>query len=278
MVKHLVVFWALSALACVIIQNVQAEVNRPMLTIAVASNFQYPLSKLLENSPKWRDYPIRIVTGSSGTLYSQISNGAPFDVFLSADSERPLRLEQNGLSIIRVPYAQGKLAIWPITMANTTSIELMQQANKVAIANPALAPFGSAALAYIKGNDSSKSIMQKLVYGANVTQAFQFVDSGNAQVGIVAESLLLQASFLLEDASYLAYRLLNEAEYPDIIQEAVVLKRSQHKEEASSFIAFLTSPASQQALTGLGYLSILTSNNDVYTEENGDVVKLRVSQ
>jgi molybdenum ABC transporter molybdate-binding protein len=247
--------------------------DKPSLTIAVASNFQYPLSVIIQYSPYWKTYPLRIVTGSSGTLYSQIINGAPFDVFLSADAKRPRNLEQKGLTHLRTDYARGKLAIWPVDNTAISLHDLFQQSKKVAIANPTLAPFGEAAMAYLKQQKNADAIEAKLVLGANVTQAFQFVDSGNAQIGLIAESVLIQASQVLKKEKYSFYKTVESHKYPPIIQQAVVLKRTAQANKAQAFIEYLKSPGVQKILVDLGYLPVTdVSKDDIETQAVGRVV------
>jgi molybdenum ABC transporter molybdate-binding protein len=239
--------------------NSDLDVESPQLTIAVASNFQFPLSTLIAQSEYWSKQPVRIVVGSSGTLYAQLSKGAPFDLFFSADSERPIRLEQNNLASSRQTYARGKLVLFPAHDQFVNSINernILDVTGKLAIANPQLAPFGEAAVAYIATLHNAGSLPNHYVLGANVTQAFQFVDSGNAELGLLAESVLIHAQHRLQNPKYSDYMPIPVKLYPPIIQQLVIANTSQHKEHAQRFVDFVTSAESQQVLSLLGYMPI----------------------
>lgn len=233
--------------------------NQPSLTIAVASNFHFPLSTLIEQSNYWNKQNIRLVTASSGTLYAQVTKGAPFDLLFSADTERPASLEKKSLGISRQTYAQGKLVLWPIP--SNYSIEanankVFEVNGKLAIANPKLAPFGASAKAYIATLGNAETLSKKLVLGASVTQAFQFVNSGNAEFGLLAESTLIQAKLTLTDNKYSHYMLIPIEAYPAINQQVVIMNRSENKRFAQQFIDFVLSPSSQSKLSALGYNSV----------------------
>jgi len=229
------------------------------LTIAVASNFHFPLSILIAESPFWSSQSIDLVVGSSGTLFAQLSNGAPFDLFFSADTQRPIALEENELASARQSYARGKLVLFPAPqwlVEGLNSTNTLDISGKIAIANPQLAPFGSAAKSYIDSLNNSAFVFTQLVLGANVTQAFQFVDSGNAQVGLLAESVLINALINLKDPKYRDYFVLPRERYPAIIQDVVIANSSSRKEHAQLFIDFVRSQDSQRKLASLGYLPI----------------------
>lgn len=233
--------------------------NQTTLTIAVASNFHFPLSTLIKQSDYWASQPIRLVTASSGTLHAQITKGAPFDLFFSADAKRPQNLEAQSLALNRQTYAQGKLVLWPTSQVSPQKFYTSNSINvrgKFAIANPQLAPFGVAAKAYIATLHNAQSITNKLVLGASVTQAFQFVDSGNAQFGLLAESTLIQAKLTLSDSKYSQYGLIPIEAYPPITQQVVIISQSENKAEAQKFIDFVLSTPSQQQLSTLGYTPV----------------------
>ena len=239
------------------------------ITIAVASNFRFPLERVIASSEYWSQQNIRLVTGSTGVLYAQIVQGAPFDVFLSADHQRPIKLAEQGLANEPALYASGKLALWPMTertmsalnnnsrtYVNTEFVKgiLREQQGKFAIAHPELAPFGFAAKAYL--DDIGTGLKARLVLGNNVTQAFQFIDSGNASMGFVAESLLIQASLQFKKAKYHQYVLPDAADYPPILQYLVVLTRTQHTAKAQAFADFLQQEDVQKQLQALGYAEL----------------------
>jgi molybdenum ABC transporter molybdate-binding protein len=238
---------------------VKPKVETPELTIAVASNFQFPLSSLIKQSEYWSKQPIRIVVGSSGTLYAQLSKGAPFDLFFSADSQRPISLEEKQLASGRQNYARGKLVLYPsgrMVVGHSLNNNVLDVSGKLAIANPKLAPFGVAAQSYISSLANAQELQKKLVLGGNATQAFQFVDSGNAQKGLLAESVLIHAQKNLRDEKYVDYYIIPAHLYEPIIQQVVIANSSDHKSHAQTFISFVVSAESQQALASLGYLPI----------------------
>ena len=244
------------------------------LTIAVASNFRFPLEQIIASSDRWSKQNLKIVTGSSGVLFAQITKGAPFDIFLSADTSRPASLVEQGLAHSLMPYAIGKLVLWPVPSNKMPSAAQSQDANlmlylkklinesvgKFAIAHPNLAPFGYSAKQYL--DVANIDVNKRLVLGNNVTQAFQFIDSGNATMGIIAESLLIQAKQQFKKNKYNNYIILNSATYPEITQSLVILNRNKHTELALAFVTFFNSQEVQEQLKNLGYFSIKGRVND----------------
>jgi molybdate transport system substrate-binding protein len=237
---------------------------RGPLTVAVASNFKYTLEQIIASSDYWSKKNIRLVTGSSGVLYAQITKGAPFDVFLSADTQRPNNLVQAGLGKNAKVYAIGRLVLWPVPKANMNVEDpqnlqasylthLIDFEGKLAIANPQLAPFGKAALEVIESIPDLDYLTHQLVKGTNINQAFQFVDSGNAQAGIIAESLLIQASQLLGTAKYKDYILIPRSQHSTIEQSIVVLNPNDLHPQSESFLNFLLSEHTQKLLPQYGY-------------------------
>lgn len=218
------------------------------LKIAVASNFKITLEEIVARYQLQSKQKILISSGSTGILYNQIRHGAPFDLFLSADSERAKLIEQSALGIMgsRFTYAQGALAFW--MPKGDTPIEqssLLNFQGRVAIANPKLAPYGLAA----KQALISLNMWSKLSYiqGNNVAQTYQFVDTGNIEAGFVAYSLLLQ-----NNASH--YYLLPVESYQPILQQAVKLKASKDPKAVQDFIDFLQSPEIKRLIQSKGYL------------------------
>jgi molybdate transport system substrate-binding protein len=223
------------------------------LTVAVASNFKYTSKQ-----------NVRLVTGSSGVLYAQIMKGAPFDVFLSADTQRPNNLVRAGLGKNVNVYAIGRLVLWPVSISSTNVEDpqhlqasylthLNNFEGKLAIANPQLAPFGKAALEVIENVPALEYLTHQLVKGTNINQAFQFVDSGNAQAGMIAESLLIQASQLLGTEKYNDYILIPRSQYTTIEQSIVVLNPSTLHPKSELFVNFLLNEHSQNILSKYGY-------------------------
>lgn len=238
----------ISAFAC---QHVVAENKH--VTIAVSSNFKNTLHQVIRqfkhSKPKAR---IKVSTGATGLLYTQIKNGAPYDIFLAADQRRPEILDSENLIIpnSRFTYAYGKLAFWhPKTKLYLSDRNLDQAINNsrfISIANPDLAPYGLAAEHSLRNLMLWESAKYKVVMGNNIAQAYQFTASGNADLGLVALSQVIT----LKNNSYW---VVPQKYYQPIIQQAVLLKRAINNDSAIDFFAFLKSSTSQQIIQRNGY-------------------------
>jgi molybdate transport system substrate-binding protein len=189
-------------------------------------------------------HAVQLTFGSSGNFFSQIENGAPFDLFFSADVEYPKRLESEGLAqpgtLSR--YATGEIVLWTrkesaIPLEGLRAL-LKPGIRKIAIANPQLAPYGRAAVAALQHEGIYDQVRDKLVIGENISQAAQFVESGNADIGILALSLALAPPLRDKGVYYEIPALF----YPAIEQGAVILKSSKQTELAEQFLAFLKKP------------------------------------
>jgi molybdate transport system substrate-binding protein len=256
---------------CLISNSLIAKTD---IKIAVASNFHYTLSELLKSYQPADKIQFKLSSGSSGMLYAQIKQGAPFDLFLSADSLRPSLLEQDNLTLSRHTYALGKLVLWAnektlltedrallkndsaqVKNSRSYSQILSSHQDKLAYANPKLAPFGIATqqvLSYLKLDDEYKN---RRILGNNVNQVFQFVDSGNVTLGFVPESLLLQAQQQLKHNKYQNYWLVPAQQYQVIKQQLVILKRSKYQTEVKELVNYLLSDDIQQQIQNMGYNS-----------------------
>ncbi len=185
---------------------------------------------------------MKLSFGSSGNFFTQIQNGAPYDLFFSADVDYPTRLQTAGLiepgSLHR--YASGKIALWSPKNANIDVSKGMavlteHSVGKIAIANPTHAPYGRAAEAALRTANLWDSLYSKLVFGENIAQTAQFVESGNADVGIVALSLVLAPA--MRDRG--KYFIVPQDLYPPLQQAEVILKSSQHKRLAQEFLDYM---------------------------------------
>lgn len=210
------------------------------LTVAVASNFAPVAEEIAGLYEAGHDSEIVLVRGSTGKLYAQIVNGAPFDVFLAADAERPRKLERDGQAVAgsRMTYAIGRLVIWsrdPRLEGRDCSDALADPALSIAIANPLLAPYGAAASEYLQRAGLWESIQGRLVGGENIAQALQFAASGGASIGFVAASQLASAALPESTCS----EAVPADTHSPIEQQAVLLVRSDKRAEAQSFMAFL---------------------------------------
>ena len=209
-----------------------------LLTIAAASDLQPVLPRLVAAFEKETGHTVRTTFGSSGSLFAQISNGAPFDVFLSADRGYPEQLETARLVApgTLVVYAKGSIVLWARRSSAVLSGGLTSdRVKRIAIANPAYAPYGRAAVAYLHTAGLYERVRDKLVFGENVAQAAQFVQSANADIGIIPLSLAKSAP--LEALG--EYSIIQPSLYPPIEQAAVVVSRSKNKDAARAFLAYL---------------------------------------
>ena len=199
---------------------------------------------------------VNITYGSSGNFYSQLQNGAPFDLFFSADMDYPRKLEAAGLAESRTlyEYAAGRIAIWTpadsrVDVARQGWNALLDSAvQKIAIANPEHAPYGRAAVAALKKAGIYEQVKPKLVYGENISQAAQFVQSGNAQAGIVAMSLAVSPG--MKDGK--RWEIPAEM-HPPIDQAVIVLKNAVNKSGARAFLEFVKSEPCRSTFSNYGF-------------------------
>ena len=197
-----------------------------------------------------------VTYGSSGNFSSQIQSGAPFDLFFSADTDYPRQLEASGFAEPGTfcVYAIGRIVIW-IPPEGKVDVPkegwralLDAGVQKIAIANPQHAPYGSAAIAALQKAGIYEKVKAKLVYGENISQAAQFVQSGNAQAGILAESLAVSPA--MKNGKYWEIPLET---YPAIEQGAIVVKNAKNKASALAFLEFVRSEAGQKLLEKYGF-------------------------
>ena len=230
-----------------------SNVQSAELKLAVAANFKTTIDAIVKDFERQSPDRITVIVASSGTLFSQISHGAPYDLFLSADSERPQLLVKQHLALADslFTYALGQLAFWApaqyLPQQHNIDTFISSQQGKLAIANPRLAPYGKSAYTYIKNRQLLDQVKSKLVRGNNVVQTFQFVESGNAQSGIVSYSQLINAGVTNH------FSLLPAEQYPKIIQQGVILSSSNNVALARQLISFIKNH-SATAILNAGYL------------------------
>ena len=224
--------------------------------IAAAADLQFGMSDLAHQFEKSTGDVLHVTYGSSGNFFSQLQNGAPFDLFFSADIDYPNKLQSAGLaepgSIFT--YAIGRIVIWAPA---DSKLEVADQhwnalldagVNKIAIANPEHAPYGRAAVAAMQAAGIYDRVKVKLVFGENISQAAQFVQSSNAQAGIVA--LSLATSPAMKDGKRWE---IPAATYPPIEQAVVMLKNAKDKDAARAFLEFVKSEPGRATLTKYGF-------------------------
>lgn len=225
------------------------------LTIAVASNFRVAAEEVATAFSEATSINVRISSGSTGKLYAQIFNGAPFDVFLAADEARPRRLVEQGLALAasRRTYAQGALILIstdPLLRGENCRDALEQYSDKrLALANPTTAPYGRAALEFLQVSNLESRVEERGVFGENVAQALQFVVSGNATFGLVAVSHVSGAALKETTCSW----LVPQRYHRPISQQGVVLTRSRIPDIAERFMTFLASEDALEILRRNGY-------------------------
>jgi molybdate transport system substrate-binding protein len=234
------------------------------LRVAAASDLTAAMEKLAPAFEKQSGIHVRVSFGSSGNFFAQIQNGAPFDVFLSADSSYPEKLLQAGQAEPKsfTPYARGRLVLWaakstglrlPTSHGKTLDggLDFLKAAtvHKIAIANPEHAPYGRAAVAVMQHFKVYDQLKSKLVLGENISQTAQFAQSGSADVGFLGLSGALSPAM----ANSGEYVLLPDDSYPPIEQAAVVVAASRNKDQAQRFLKFLMSAEGQGILKQLGF-------------------------
>ncbi|MDF1822403.1 MAG: molybdate ABC transporter substrate-binding protein [Alcanivoracaceae bacterium] len=219
------------------------------LRIAVASNFHATLAPLAAAFSRDHGTAVELVPGASGALYAQLSHGAPFDLFFSADILRPQLLEQQGLAAPSslVVYATGQLVLWQPDDARAGDLD---SSDVIAIAQPRLAPYGAAAMSWLASQPNADALREQLVYGTSVSQAFHFVASGNASAGLVALSQVLS----LAPAARGHYRVLPAQPDQPLQQAAVILAGTDNYPLARAFLDHVLSPASAELIRTRGYL------------------------
>lgn len=226
------------------------------LTIAVASNFRSTAEEIAAAFTRETGASVRLSSGSTGKLYAQIINGAPYDIFLAADIARPRLLEDSGVAVkgSLVPYADGKLVLIsadPALEGQYCSRVLRSGSyRRIAIANPETAPYGAAAKAYLQAAGLWNDAKPRMIMGENILQAFQFVATGNATLGIVAASQLANDDSPVDIVCRWA---INVPETDVVHQGGVILGRTDKLDEARSFMKFLRSDLAAALIISSGY-------------------------
>lgn len=224
------------------------SVKAEELRIAVASNFYSTLSLIKKQFEDVYDDKLIIIKGSTGKLFAQIKHGAPYDIYMAADINRPYLLEQQQLILknSRYTYASGLLVLWSKKYQQNVLTKLKNGVfNKLAIANPKTAPYGYAAMEVLSGLGLKNKVKMKMVYGENIAQAFQFVQSGSADLGFVALSYVNQTNN--------EYWKIPEELYTPLKQQMVILKNSKKKKTAKRFLAFIKRKKIKQMIKNQGY-------------------------
>ena len=225
------------------------------LTIAVASNFARPAQELAARYEDTSGNPVRVTTASTGKLYAQIENGAPFDILLAADANHPRLLEDSGLGVAgtRFSYAVGSLVLWSRDPAlageNCETLLERLDSRRLAIANPQTAPYGVAAMQFLGKANLWDSVEPQLVYGENIAQTLHFVVSGNASLGLLARAQAIAERLPKATCSW----PVPEPMHDPIEQHAILLHRASDNDVAMDFLHYLRSTAGREVISAYGY-------------------------
>jgi len=226
------------------------------ITVAAASDLQFAMQDVAARYQKETGKTVKAIYGSSGNFFQQIQNGAPFDIFFSANLDYAKKLETAGLTEpgSYYPYAKGKIVIWvrndsKLDLSTGMKVFLDPSVKKIAIANPEHAPYGQAAVAAMQKVNIYEKVKDKFVLGENISQTASFVVSGSADVGVVALSLALSPN--MKDKG--RHVEVPASEYPPIEQACVVLALSKSKEAARQFLLFVRTAAIADVLRSYGF-------------------------
>ena len=240
--------------ACLLAMLAQGGALAAEAHVAVAANFAQPIKAIAAVLERTTGHTLKVTLGATGKFYAQLKNGAPFDVLLAADSATPEKLEKEGLAQpgSRFTYATGKLVLWSAKARRVDDNgKVLTAANlgKVACAAPKVAPYGAAAKEVIDNLGLTASLASKRVVGESIGQTFTFVATGNADVGFVALSQVLEGGRLKSGSMWVVPQNL----YSPLRQDAVVLKKSASNEAAQALMKLLKSPDIQELIRSHGY-------------------------
>lgn len=222
------------------------------VSVAVAANFVRPMEILAEAFEKQSGHTVVISPGSSGRLYAQIVNGAPYDLFLSADQEKPTALVDKGLAVAgsRFTYAMGTLVVWWRGGDGDPEDALKEgKIRRLAMANPRLAPYGRAAEETLEALGLTETYQGRLVRGENINQAFQFVRSGNVDAGFIARSQIVSDNGEVAGMIWEVPKALHSP----IRQDAVLLKPAREDPPSQELLEFIKSPSAKKIINEFGY-------------------------
>jgi molybdate transport system substrate-binding protein len=242
--------WYLVCLAVFFASNMHAaEVN-----LAVAANFTAPMKRIAEEFEKATGHKTVLSYGATGKFYAQITNGAPFDVFLSADDKTPEKLEKEGVAVAgsRFTYAVGRLVLWsakPALVDDKAAVLVRNDFKYLAIAAPKLAPYGAAAIEALTKIGMLPLLQPKLVTGESIGQTFSMVLTGNAELGFVAMSQVFEGGLLKSGSAWVVPANLHSP----LKQDAVLLVRGKSNPAAQQLLIFLKSGQARAIMNSFGY-------------------------
>ena len=242
---------ALAALiGCLAVTGVQAD----EVQVAVAANFTAPIQAIASDFEKDTGHKLIAAYGATGQFYTQIKNGAPFEVFLAADDSTPEKLEKEGDIVpgSRFTYAIGTLALWSAKDGYVDDAGKVLEKNQfkhLSIANPKAAPYGLAATQVLAKLGLTDKVKDKIVEGQNITQAYQFVSTGNAELGFVALSQIFKDGKVSHGSAW----IIPETMHDPIKQDAVILKKGESNPAAKALTEYLKGPKAEAIIKSYGY-------------------------
>lgn len=247
--KQKLLAWCVFVIASIVVTPAFAE----QVLVAVAANFIPPFREIALEFEKSTGHQLQVAGGSSGNFYSQIKNGAPFDVFFSADRERPKRLEDEGLGVkdTRLTYAIGRLVLWS---SNTDLIKgeetlRSKKFKRLAMANPKTAPYGLAAMQALQKLELWDTLQPHIIMGESIGQTMGFIESGNAQLGFVALSQTLDPKIKGQGSQWDIPTDLHEP----INQDVILLAKGKDNPAAQALMEFIAGPQAKTIITRYGY-------------------------
>src|SRR5271165_7134903 len=248
----------ITSILILILTSLSPLASAQEITVAAAADLNYALKELAARFEQKTGDKVTLSFGSSGNLFSQIESGAPYDLFFSADEQYPQKLAAAGLmdpASLQI-YAVGHLVLWVPNSSDLDpqklKMDLLAQPSvqRIAIANPQHAPYGRAAMAALAHYGLQDKLANKLVFGENISQAAQFVQSGNAQAGLIALSLAKSPAMV----SAGKYWVLPADSYPELKQAAGIVSASKHKQAAQALLDYVSSPEGAAVLEQYGFV------------------------
>ncbi len=247
--KQRLLTWCVGVIVTLAITPAFAE----QALVAVAANFVPPFREIAMEFEHATGHQLQVAGGSSGNFYSQIKNGAPFDVFFSADMERPKLLEDEGLGVknTRFTYAIGRIVLWSSNADLIKGEETLRSKKfkRLAIANPKTAPYGVAAMQTLQKLELWDSVQSQIVMGESIGQAMGFIESGNAQLGFVALSQIMDPKIKGQGSRWDVPTTLHEP----IKQDVIVLTKGKENAAAKALMEFMSGPQAKKVIEHYGY-------------------------
>ncbi|MBI1284298.1 MAG: molybdate ABC transporter substrate-binding protein [Thiobacillus sp.] len=240
--------------AGLVVLGLSAPLHAAEVQVAVAANFTAPMQKIAADFEQATGHQAKLAFGATGKFYAQIKNGAPFEVLLAADDETPAKLEKEGAAVSgsRFTYAIGQLALWsakPGYVDDKGAVLKQGAFDHLAIANPKLAPYGAAAVETLTKLGLLSGLESKFVQGENIAQTFQFVSTGNAELGFVALSQVVEGGKLKSGSAWIVPANLHSP----IRQDVVVLAKGKDNPAAAALVRFLKTDTARAVIKSYGY-------------------------